>query len=277
MAILEVKDLAVYFGESPKLVKAIDHSSFSLDTGGILGIVGESGSGKTMTALAIMRLLPPTARLVSGSIQFEGENLLSISENKMCQIRGRKIAMIFQDPTSALNPVVCIGEQIKEMVRYHRADIAKKNHKNFVIDLLQQVGIPDPQLRYCSFPHELSGGMNQRAVIAMALAVKPTIILADEPTTALDATIQAKILDELTSMVSQLGISLILITHNLGLIAEYVDRVLVMKEGRIVEQGSVFQLFSHPLDPYTKHLLEVVPKLPDSAILRKETKNDPRN
>lgn len=277
MSILEVKDLAVHFGESPRLVKAIEHSSFSLDTGEILGIVGESGSGKTMTALAIMRLLPPTARLVSGSIQFEGENLLSVSEKQMRGIRGSKIAMIFQDPTSALNPVICIGEQIKEMVRYHRPDIAKKNHKNFVIDLLQQVGIPDPQLRYSSFPHELSGGMNQRAVIAMALAVRPTIILADEPTTALDATVQARILDQLSSLVSQLGISLILITHNLGLIAEYVDRVLVMKEGKIVEQGSVFQLFSHPLDPYTKHLLEVVPKLPDSAILRQETKNGPRN
>lgn len=275
MAILEVKDLAVYFEESPRLVKAVDHSSFSLDRGEILGIVGESGSGKTMTALAIMRLLPPTARLVSGSILFDGDDLLSLSESKMRGIRGRRIAMIFQDPTSALNPVICIGEQIKEMVKYHRPDIARENHKNFVVALLQQVGIPDPQKRYSSFPHELSGGMNQRAVVAMALAVKPTIILADEPTTALDVTVQAKILDMLTSLVRGLGISLILITHNLGLIAEYVDRVLVMKEGKIVEQGSVFQLFSHPLDPYTKHLLEVVPKLPDSAILRKEAGNAP--
>lgn len=262
MTILEVKNLSVYFGNPPNELKAVDGISFSLKKGEILGIIGESGSGKTMTALAIMRLLPPTARLVSGSIRFKNRDLLLLSESEMRQIRGQEIAMIFQDPVSSLNPVVCVGDQIKEMIKYHRQDLKRQDRRKFVVKLLKKVRIPDPERTYQSFPHELSGGMDQRVVIAiMALVTKPIVLIADEPTTALDVTVQAKILDLLTSLVRKLGISMILITHNLGLVAEYVDRVLVMKEGRIVEEGSVFQIFSQPSHPYTKHLLKVVPKV----------------
>lgn len=261
MEILKVNDLAVYFGEAPKLIKAVDHISFSLDAGEILGMVGESGSGKTMTALSIMGLLPPTAQIASGEILFERKDLILVSEKRMQKIRGDKIVLIPQDPTVSLNPVICVGEQIKEMLRYHRPDIKKKDRRKAVIGLLEMVRIPDAQKRYSSFPHELSGGMNQRAIIAMVLAVKPALILADEPTTALDVTVQKKILDDLTSLVKEMGISLILITHNLGLIAEYVNRVLVMKKGKIVDEGSVSQIFSNPNDDYTKHLLDVVPVL----------------
>jgi len=257
MAVLEVKDLVVQFGKT----KVVNNVSFSLEPKEILGIVGESGSGKTMTALSVMRLLPPTAE-VSGSILFEGKDLLSMKEKEMEKIRGKKISMIFQDPRSSLNPVVSVGEQIREMPQYHRPDIKKKDQKEFVISLLKEIGIPDPEKRYSSFPHELSGGMNQRIVIAtMAMVTNPLILIADEPTTALDVTIQANVLDMLNSLVRELGISLILITHNLGIVSEYADNVLIMKKGRIVERGSVFQIFNHPQHPYTKHLLKVVPKL----------------
>jgi ABC-type dipeptide/oligopeptide/nickel transport system ATPase component len=257
MAVLEVKDLVVQFGET----KVVNNVSFSLEPREILGIVGESGSGKTMTALSIMKLLPPTAK-VSGSILFDGKDVLSIKEKEMEKIRGRKISMIFQDPRSSLNPVISVGEQAKEMPRYHRPDIKKKDQKKFVISLLKKIGIPDPEKRYSSFPHELSGGMNQRIVIAMmAMVTNPLILIADEPTTALDVTIQANVLDILNSLVKELGISLILITHNLGIISEYADNVLVMKKGEIVDRGTVFQIFNHPRHPYTKHLLKVVPKL----------------
>lgn len=257
MAVLDVDNLTVQFGETT----IIDHIKFSLSAKEILGIVGESGSGKTKTAETILRLLPSTAKVASGSVQFAGTDLLWVPEREMQKIRGEKIVMIPQDPTSSLNPVVCVGAQIKEMLEYHRPDIKKKDRKNFVIDLLRKVGLPDPEKRYSSFPHELSGGMNQRIIITMALAVKPTLIIADEPTTALDVTVQAKILDMLTSLVKEMEISLILITHNLGIIAEYVDRVLVMKEGKIVEEGPVEQIFSDPQDDYTKHLLKVVPRV----------------
>lgn len=263
MEMLKVNDLAVYFGQEPRLVKAIDHISFSLNRGEILGIVGESGSGKTKTAETIMGILPPTARIISGEISFEGEDLLSLPESRMKKIRGEKITLIPQDPTGSLNPVICVGEQIKEMYAYHRKDIKKQDRRKSVADLLGQVRIPDAQKRYTSFPHELSGGMNQRAIISMTLAVSPTaqLIIADEPTTALDVTVQAKVLDDLTDLVREMGISLILITHNLGLIAEYADRVLVMKKGEIIEEGLVDQIFYQPQNPYTKHLLDVVPRL----------------
>lgn len=271
MKILEVNDLVVHFGYSETLVKAVDHISFSLENGEILGIVGESGSGKTKTAESVMRLLPPTATKVSGSILFLGQELLSATEKTMETVRGRKIIMIPQDPTGSLNPVICVGEQIREIFKYHRKDVKKADQRQAVIDILREVGIPDAEKRYLSFPHELSGGMNQRMIIAMALAVKPNLIIADEPTTALDVTVQAKVLDMLTSLVKELDISLILITHNLGLIAEYVDKVLVMKKGKIVERGSVFEIFANPTDPYTRHLLEVVPKIPDIKL---EVEND---
>lgn len=262
MEVLRVKDLAVYFGEGEKEVRAIDYISFSVDSGEILGIVGESGSGKTITALSILRLLPPTARIISGEIIFQGENLLSAAEQRMLRIRGEKIILIPQDPTSSLNPVISAGEQIKEVIEHHRKDVKKKDRKRLAIDLLKRMKIPDAEKRFSNFPHQLSGGMNQRVIIAMAFSTKkPALIIADEPTTALDVTVQKKILDDLISWVKEAGISLIFITHNLGLVAEYADRVLVMREGKIVEQGKVFDVFSNPQDPYTKHLLEVVPKL----------------
>lgn len=262
MNLLEVKDLRVYFGESPNEAHAVDGVSFSLSPGESLGIIGESGSGKSMTALSIMRLLPPNARLASGTILFNGRNLLELPEEEMRKLRGFKISMIFQDPVSSLNPVISVGEQIREMVQYHRPDIHAREQKAFVLSLLEKMKIKNPERCYDSFPHELSGGMAQRMIIAtMALVSKPEILIADEPTTALDVTVQAQILDQLTLLLKELGIALIFITHNLGLVAEYVDRVLVMKEGRIVEQGSVFQIFENPTHPYTRHLLEVVPKI----------------
>ncbi len=263
MEILRVTDLAVYFGEGPRLVKAVDHISFSLNSGELLGIGGQSGSGKTMTALSIMRLLPPAAKLISGEITFQGTNLLTLSEKKMREIRGDKIVIIPQDPTGSLNPVTNVGGQIREMFQYHRPDVSKENQKQSVIELLERVRIPDAEKRYYNFPHQLSGGMNQRVIIAMALAVQSSLslILADEPTTALDVTVQAKILDDLTSLSKTMGIALILITHNLGLIAEYVDRVLVMRKGKIVEQGLTSEIFDRPQNPYFKHLLEVVPRI----------------
>lgn len=262
---LEVINLAVHFGREPDIIRAVDGVSFSMDSGEILGIVGESGSGKTMTVLSVLGLLPPTARLVSGMAVFEGENLLAFSEKRMEKIRGEKIAFIPQDPAGSLNPVVTVGEQIKEMLVYHRRDIKAKDRKDAVKDLLRQVRIPDAERVYSSFPHELSGGMNQRVIISMALAIRPTcrLIVADEPTTALDVTVQKKILDYLVSWVKETGVSLILITHNLGLVAEYADKVLVMKRGRIVEEKGVFEIFLNPEDPYTRHLLEVVPKIPE--------------
>lgn len=263
MKMLEVNHLAVYFGQGQNIVKAVDDVSFVLNSGEILGMVGESGSGKTMTVSSILRLLPPTARVICGEAIFEGKDLLLLPEKRMEKIRGKKIAFIPQDPTGSLNPVVTVGAQIKEMFAYHRLDIAAKNREKAVKELLEQLRIPDVERAYSSFPHELSGGMNQRIIIAMALAVKPTcrLVIADEPTTALDVTVQKKILDDLISRVREYDLSLILITHNLGLIAEYADRVLVLKAGKTVEEGNVFDIFSNPKDSYTKHLLEVVPKI----------------
>ena len=265
MKILEVKNLVVHFGKDPDTVKAVDGVSFYLDSGEILGIVGESGSGKTMIALSIMGLLPSTARIISGQVLFDDENLLLLPEKRLEKIRGEKIAFITQDPTGSLNPVVPIGEQIKEMFVYHRKDIKKQDREQAVKQLLKEVRIPDAERIYSSFPHELSGGMNQRVIISMALAVKSVcrLIIADEPTTALDVTQQKKILDDLIFLVRKTDLALILITHNLGLVAEYVDRVMVMRQGKVVEEGGVERIFANPHDSYTKHLLEVVPKIPE--------------
>ncbi len=265
MKILEVRNLSVHFGKEPNVVKAVQDVSFYLDSGEILGIVGESGSGKTMTVLSVLGLLPPTARIISGEALFEDEDLILLPEKRMEKIRGEKITFIPQDPTGSLNPVSSIGEQIKEMYIYHRKDISRKNQESAAKELLEKVRIADIERVYSSFPHELSGGMNQRVIIAMALAVKPTcrLVVADEPTTALDVTVQKKILDDLVFWIREMKLSLILITHNLGLVAEYADRVLVMKEGKIVEEGGVLEIFSNPKDSYTRHLLEVVPKIPE--------------
>lgn len=265
MKILEVRNLSVYFGKEPDVVKAVDNVSFSLDSGEILGIVGESGSGKTMTVLSVLGLLPPTARVISGKAFFEGENLILLPEKRMEKIRGEKITFIPQDPTGSLNPVVSVGEQIKEMFVYHRKDVKGKNREKAVKELLGKVGIADIERAYSAFPHELSGGMNQRVIIAMTLAVKPAcrLVIADEPTTALDVTVQKRILDDLISWIREIRLSFVLITHNFGLVAEYADRVLVMKGGKIVEENSTDQIFSNPQNSYTKHLLEVVPRIPE--------------
>ncbi len=261
-AVLEVKNLEVTaVKEKHESVRILDGISFELREKEILGIVGESGSGKTMTALSIMRLLPERVTITGGDIVFGKENLVRSGEGTMRRIRGKEISMVFQDPTSSLNPVISVGNQLLEMFLNHHS-ISRREAKKRIVEILQKVGIPDPERRYASFPHELSGGMNQRILIAMmALITRPKILIADEPTTALDVTVEKRILTLLTRLVRELGISLVLITHNLGLVAEYCDRVIVMQKGEIVETGDVFTIFETPENPYTKELLSHVPTL----------------
>lgn len=261
MSLLEVSDLTVSFIKDKKeKVDILNGIDFSLEEKEILGIVGESGSGKTMTALSIMKLLPERVEVTAGNIMFQEKDLIKTGEFQMRRIRGREISMIFQDPPSSLNPVMSVGNQLLEVFNPLLPDFGGK-HKKKIVTMLREMGMPDPEKRYKSFPHELSGGMNQRVMIAMALITKPKILIADEPTTALDVTVERRILTLLTDRVKQKGISLLLITHNLGLIAEYCDRVIVMKEGKIVETGNVFEIFDSPSHPYTQNLLRQVPRL----------------
>jgi peptide/nickel transport system ATP-binding protein len=240
---------------------------FEIRKGETLGLVGESGSGKSMTALSIMRLVPPPGRIVSGTIAFEGRDLLALSEPAMREVRGARISLIFQEPATALNPVFTVGDQIGEALIVHRrAD--RRGARRRAIDLLAAVGITDPSRRVDDYPHQLSGGMRQRVMIAIALACEPPLVIADEPTTALDVTIQAQILDLLRDLQARLGLALLLITHNLGVIAEMADRVAVMYAGRIVEQADVRPLFRTPQHPYTQALLASVPRGPRGSRLR---------
>jgi peptide/nickel transport system ATP-binding protein len=240
---------------------------FEIRKGETLGLVGESGSGKSMTALSIMRLVPPPGRIVSGTIAFEGRDLLALSEPAMREVRGARISLIFQEPATALNPVFTVGDQIGEALIVHRrAD--RRGARRRAIDLLAAVGITDPSRRVDDYPHQLSGGMRQRVMIAIALACEPPLVIADEPTTALDVTIQAQILDLLRDLQARLGLALLLITHDLGVIAEMADRVAVMYAGRIVEQADVRPLFRTPQHPYTQALLASVPRGPRGSRLR---------
>ena len=261
MPVLSVEGLEVGFHTQDGFGKAVDGVSFSLEANETLGIVGESGCGKSVTALSILRLIQePPGKIVAGRILFEGEDILRLSGEKLRNIRGNRIAMVFQDPMTALNPVFTIGSQIGEVVAIHR-NAGRKEAREKAVEMLRQVGMPDPELKVDDYPHLLSGGMRQRAMIAMALACNPSVLIADEPTTALDVTIQAQILDLIGGLKEKFGMSVILITHDLGIVARYVQRVAVMYAGKVVESCSVENIFQNPLHPYTVGLMESIPAM----------------
>lgn len=259
MDLLEIKSLSTHFFTRSGVVKAVDNLSLRLQKGRILGLVGESGCGKTVTALSILNLVPYPGKIVSGRILFEGRDLLSLSTDEMRKIRGAKISMIFQEPMTALNPVFTIGNQIAEVLTTH-LDVTKAQAFNTSVELLRSVGIPSPEKRVREYPHQLSGGMRQRVMIAMAIACKPSLVLADEPTTALDVTIQAHILELLSQIQKEMDMAMVLVTHDLGLIAERAHEVAVMYAGLIVEQADTTELFSNPQHPYTRGLMASIPK-----------------
>ncbi|MFM5836910.1 ABC transporter ATP-binding protein [Aeromonas rivipollensis] len=262
--ILEVRDLEVEFSVDDGKIKVLDGVSFKVAPGQTLGIVGESGCGKSVTSLAIMGLLPrPHGQVVAGSIRFQGEELLSLPPDQMYKVRGNRISMIFQEPMTALNPVQTVGAQLMEVFSLHRPDFSKAERKEAAIAMLQKVGIPEPAQRFEVYPHNLSGGMRQRVMIAMALACEPDLLICDEPTTALDVTIQAQILDLMKALQAQTGMAIIFITHDLGVVAELCDEVVVMYAGRAVERADIFELFDHPRHPYTHGLMASIPRLED--------------
>ncbi len=258
MSLLEIRDLSATFRTDDGPVGAVDHVSFSVDRGKVLGIVGESGSGKSVTSLAIMRLLPTTSATVGGEVVLDGRDLLSLSGHEMRGVRGSDVAMIFQDPMTSLNPVYTIGWQLEEAVRLHD-DVESEKARQRSIEMLAAVGIPSPADRMRSYPHELSGGMRQRVMIAMALMNNPRVLIADEPTTALDVTTQAQILELIRRLRTDFDSAIIMITHDLGVVAELCDDVVVMYAGRIVEHASVFEIFERPQHPYTWGLLGSLP------------------
>jgi oligopeptide/dipeptide ABC transporter ATP-binding protein len=256
--LLEVKDLRTSFFTDAGEVRAVDGVSFAVAPGKLMGLVGESGSGKTASVLSIMRLLPERARVIGGAVLFEGRDLLSLSEPEMRAVRGAKIAMIFQEPMTSLNPVFTIGSQIGEAVRLHQHTSRRETFER-TVEALRLVGIADPERRVNDYPHQLSGGMRQRVMIAMALACKPKLLIADEPTTALDVTIQAQILDLIRELQVRLGLAVILVTHDLGIVAQYADDVTILYAARVMEQAASDELFRNPLNPYTRGLLESIP------------------
>jgi len=258
MALLEVKDLAVEFPAPERMLRAVDQVSFSVEQGEIMGLVGESGSGKTVACRALMRLLPGRRALVSGEARFEGRDLLRLDERALADLHGRRLAMIFQNPSSHLDPLMTIGRQVAEPLIWHER-LGPRAARARAVELLRQVGIPDPGRTLEAYAHQLSGGMRQRVMIAIALACRPSLVIADEPTTALDVTIQAEILDLLREMKAAFHLSLLLITHDLGVVAETADRVAVMYAGRIVETGPVRAIFRTPAHPYTRGLLASMP------------------
>jgi len=258
--LLEVKGLRTYFYTEDGVVRAVDGVDFEVYPGEVLGIVGESGCGKSVTSLSIMRLISKPGKVDAGEILLDGENLLNISEEEMTKVRGNRISMIFQQPQTALNPVFRVGDQLAEVLSVHQ-DMGKEAGLKRAVALLKMVGVPDPERRIDAYPHELSGGMAQRVMIAMALACVPELLIADEPTTALDVTIQAQILDLMRDMRREMGTSVILITHDLGVVAEMAERVAVMYAGEIVEQTDVNSLFDEPLHPYTQGLIGSIPIL----------------
>lgn len=258
--ILKVENLKTYFYTRKGIVKAVDDISFSVKQGEILGIVGESGAGKSITGFSIMRLIDPPGKIIGGKITFEKTNLLSLDERNMTKIRGNKISMIFQDPQTSLNPVLTIERQLLETVYYHNRNMTKKEMLKRAIEVLNQVGIPSPEKRIKNYPHQFSGGMKQRIVISMALINNPKLLIADEPTTALDVTIQAQILFLMKKLCSEFNSSLILITHDIGVVAQLCDKVAVMYGGKIVEYGAKKDILYNPLHPYTKGLISCLPK-----------------
>src|SRR5919199_1929743 len=259
--ILSVRDLRTYFHTGAGVARSVDGVSFDVMPGETLGIVGESGCGKSVTALSILRLIRPPGRIEPGSrIVFEGRDLLALSEPEIRDVRGNRIAMVFQEPMTALNPVFTVGEQIAEVARVH-AGASRREAWARAVEMLQTVGIPAPEQRASEYPHQLSGGMRQRVMIAMALVMGPALVIADEPTTALDVTIQAQILELLRDLQRRLGTSILMITHDLGVIAETASRVIVMYAGEVVEEASVATLFDAPHHPYTEGLMAAMPKL----------------
>ncbi|MBN2791489.1 MAG: dipeptide ABC transporter ATP-binding protein [Desulfuromonadales bacterium] len=259
MALLQIKNLAVEFGSEKKPFRAVDNLCLSIDKGEVVGIVGESGSGKSVTAKAVMGLIDWPGRVTAEQLEFSGQNLLGMAEKQRRKITGRDVAMIFQEPMTSLNPCFTTGYQISEALKIHEGGSRAIRHSR-ALELLEQVGIPDPKARLKAFPHQLSGGMSQRVMIAMAIACNPKLLIADEPTTALDVTIQAQIIDLLLSLQKQQQMALILITHDLALVAEASHRVVVMYAGQVVETGPVPQIFDAPQHPYTAALLEALPE-----------------
>jgi len=258
--LLEVKGLKTYFYTEDGVVRAVDGVNFEVYPGEVLGLVGESGCGKSVTSLSIMRLIAKPGRVDAGEILLDGENLLELPEDEMIKVRGNRISMIFQQPQTALNPVFRVGDQLSEVLSVHQ-DLGREAGRKRAVALLKMVGVPDPERRVDAYPHELSGGMAQRVMIAMALACVPELLIADEPTTALDVTIQAQILDLMRDLRRDMGTSVILITHDLGVVAEMAERVAVMYAGEIVEQADVNALFDEPLHPYTQGLIGSIPVL----------------
>jgi len=258
--LLEVRNLSTHFFTKRGEVPAVDKVSFTLKRGETLGLVGESGSGKSVTSLSIMRLVGVPGKIVGGEVIFKGRDLLKLSEDEMRRIRGNDIAMIFQDPMASLNPVYTVGEQIAESIRLHQ-QVNHREAKNRVIEIMKSVSIPDPGRRVDDYPHQLSGGMRQRVMIAMAVSCNPELLIADEPTTALDVTIQAQILELLARLQEEFKLGLLLITHDLGVVAETADRVAVMYAGKIVEEAPTRELFKSPKHPYTEGLLRSVPRI----------------
>lgn len=263
--ILAIEDLCVNFTTENGDLNVLDHISLELTKGKTLGLVGESGCGKSVTSMSIMRLLPqPSGRITKGSISFQGNDLSKLSSKELRSVRGNRIAMIFQEPMTALNPVQPIGKQILEVYKLHRSELTKKQAYNSALETLKKVGIPEAATRFNEYPHQLSGGMRQRVVIAMALACEPDILIADEPTTALDVTIQAQILDLMKSLQNDYGMAILFITHDLGVIAELCDDVAVMYAGRVVEKTNTINLFSNPKHPYSQGLLNSIPRVTDN-------------
>jgi oligopeptide/dipeptide ABC transporter ATP-binding protein len=259
-AILEVKNLRTSFPTAGGFVHAVDNVSFNVRKGEALALVGESGCGKSVTAMSIMRLVAPPGRITAGEVRFKGRNLAELSEREMCAVRGDDIAMVFQEPMTSLNPVFKIGAQVAEAVRIHKK-VSKKEAWKRAGEMLELVSIPDPIKRLDDYPHQLSGGMRQRVMIAMALSCDPELLIADEPTTALDVTIQAQIMELLASLQQRLGLAILLITHDLGVVAEFCERVIVMYTGRVVEESPVRDLFANSAHPYTRGLLKSLPSV----------------
>jgi oligopeptide/dipeptide ABC transporter ATP-binding protein len=261
MPLLDVQDLSVTFSTEEGPLEAVAGVSFQLEKGETLGIVGESGSGKTVTSKSLMRIIPsPPGKITGGKILFDGEDLAQADDRRMQSIRGNRIAMIFQEPMTALNPVFTVGWQIDEALRFHQKDLDKVARRKRVLEMLELVKIPSAARRIDEYPHQLSGGMRQRVMIAMALACNPEVLIADEPTTALDVTIQAQVLRLIDDLKDELGTAVILITHDLGVVAEVCDRVLVMYAGQVVEEASIDDIFHRPAHPYTRALLRSIPK-----------------
>ncbi|WP_186419072.1 ABC transporter ATP-binding protein [Bosea sp. CS1GBMeth4] len=265
MALLEIDKLQTHFRTPDGINRAVDGVSFSIEAGQTLAVVGESGCGKSVTAMSILRLIPEPPGKMAGAIRFQGRNLLECSDAEMRDIRGNEISMIFQEPMTSLNPVLTVGRQIGETLRLHQ-NMSKAQAKARAVEMLQLVGIPEPRRRVDEYPHQLSGGMRQRVMIAIALACSPKLLIADEPTTALDVTIQAQILDLMRDLKRRVGAAIMLITHDLGVVAEVADQVVVMYAGRKVEEAPVRELFANPLHPYTQGLLGAVPKLGSSLV-----------